>query len=97
MIKRSITIHGHRTSISLEHVFWDSLVQIAANRGISISALVAEIDSARTEFLKAKISTAETQDASHSTYGLSSMIRIYVLRAALSGDLKQANLDHQQQ
>lgn len=45
--KRSITIAGHRTSISLEDPFWEALGEIAARRGMSIAALVAEIDGSR--------------------------------------------------
>ncbi|HYP58336.1 MAG TPA: ribbon-helix-helix domain-containing protein [Beijerinckia sp.] len=47
IIKHSIAIAGHRTSISLEAAFWDGLKQIAAMRGVSLAALVAEIDAAR--------------------------------------------------
>ena len=42
--KRSVTIAGHRTSISLEPPFWEALAEIAAGRGMSVAALVAEID-----------------------------------------------------
>ncbi len=42
--KRSITIAGHPTSISLEDAFWDALGEIAAKRGLSISDLVSEAD-----------------------------------------------------
>jgi predicted DNA-binding ribbon-helix-helix protein len=45
--KRSLTIAGHRTSISLEEPFWDALKQIAAADGIAVAALIAEIDSRR--------------------------------------------------
>jgi predicted DNA-binding ribbon-helix-helix protein len=47
MRKRSVTIDGHRTSVSLEDAFWLELAQIAAERGLSLNALVAEIDHAR--------------------------------------------------
>ena len=47
--KHSFTIRGHRTSISLETEFWDALREIAAERGSSIGALVAEIDAARAD------------------------------------------------
>jgi predicted DNA-binding ribbon-helix-helix protein len=47
MDKHSLTIAGHRTSISLERAFWDDLRRIAAARGHSVAALVAEIDAAR--------------------------------------------------
>jgi len=46
-VKRSITIAGHQTSISLEPVFWDALEAAAAARGLPLSALVAAIDHAR--------------------------------------------------
>ncbi|RWD65238.1 ribbon-helix-helix domain-containing protein [Mesorhizobium sp.] len=46
--KRSVTIRGHRTSFSLEQPFYDDLVTIAAQRSLSLAALVAEIDEART-------------------------------------------------
>jgi predicted DNA-binding ribbon-helix-helix protein len=47
--KRSITIAGHRTSISLEAPFWEALADIAKNRRVSIAALVAEIDRDRED------------------------------------------------
>ena len=45
--KHSVTIRGHRTSFSLEQAFFDELQTIAAHRGQSLAALVAEIDEAR--------------------------------------------------
>ena len=45
--KRSLTIAGHRTSISLEEPFWRVLTRIAGDRGLSVPSLVAEIDKAR--------------------------------------------------
>lgn len=45
--KYSVRIDGHRTSISLEPLFWDKLCSAAAARGQSINALVAEIDAER--------------------------------------------------
>ncbi|HSP26793.1 MAG TPA: ribbon-helix-helix domain-containing protein [Saliniramus sp.] len=47
VIKRSISIAGHRTSISLEEPFWEELQQIAARRGVSVQRLVGEIDESR--------------------------------------------------
>jgi predicted DNA-binding ribbon-helix-helix protein len=49
MAKRSVTIAGHRTSISLEDSFWDALQAIARERKLSLAALIAEIDEGRTE------------------------------------------------
>lgn len=45
--KHSITLHGHRTSLSLEDAFWAELRLIAAARALSLAALIAEIDDAR--------------------------------------------------
>ena len=45
--KRSVAIAGHRTSVSLEVPFWDALKDIAAARGVSLNALIAEIDRGR--------------------------------------------------
>ncbi|MDF7776797.1 ribbon-helix-helix domain-containing protein [Sphingomonas sp. AOB5] len=46
-VKRSVTIAGHQTSISLEPVFWDALEAAAAERSLPLNALVAAIDHAR--------------------------------------------------
>ena len=45
--KRSITIQGHRTSISLEAPFWSILQKTAKHRGMSIASLVQTIDRER--------------------------------------------------
>lgn len=47
MAKRSLTIAGHRTSVSVEAPFWDAVGEIAAARRQSIAALVTAIDRAR--------------------------------------------------
>lgn len=49
MKKRSVTLAGHRTSISLEEAFWTALRELAARRGLSATALIAEIDRTREE------------------------------------------------
>ncbi len=46
-VKRSITIAGHQTSISLEPVFWRALEAAAVRHALPLSALVAEIDAIR--------------------------------------------------
>ena len=46
-IKRSLAIHGHHTSISLEPLFWDMLKAAAAREGIAMARLVARIDGER--------------------------------------------------
>jgi predicted DNA-binding ribbon-helix-helix protein len=45
--KRSVMIAGHATSVSLEDEFWAALREIAAQRGLSLNALIAEIDQRR--------------------------------------------------
>jgi predicted DNA-binding ribbon-helix-helix protein len=46
-VKRSLTIAGHATSISLEPLFWDMLREAATREGLAIAALVARIDAER--------------------------------------------------
>lgn len=46
-VKRSLSIAGHQTSISLEPLFWDMLKAAAAREGLAIAALVARIDAER--------------------------------------------------
>ncbi|MCW5734500.1 MAG: ribbon-helix-helix domain-containing protein [Enhydrobacter sp.] len=67
MRKRSITIHGHQTSVSLEDEFWQELSEIAEARNLSLNALVTEVDKVRT-------SSPRGGGAN-----LSSTLRVYVL------------------
>ncbi|NNE53278.1 MAG: ribbon-helix-helix domain-containing protein [Sulfitobacter sp.] len=46
-VKHSVTLRGHRTSVSLEDEFWAEFRAIATAKGISINALVSEIDTER--------------------------------------------------
>jgi predicted DNA-binding ribbon-helix-helix protein len=46
-VKRSFTIRGHRTSISLEAAFWEALKDAATREGTSLAALIASIDEGR--------------------------------------------------
>lgn len=48
-VKRSFSIKGHRTSISLEAPFWEALKEAAAADRLSLAALVAAIDTGRGE------------------------------------------------
>lgn len=48
-VKRSVEIAGHKTSISLEPVFWDMLKAAAAREGVPVNALVARIDVERIQ------------------------------------------------
>lgn len=68
-VKRSVEIAGHKTSISLEPVFWDMLRDVAAEEKVSINALVARIDADRI--------------ASETPPGLASAIRVWLVTARL--------------
>jgi len=65
IIKRSVVIAGHATSISLEPEFWEVLQKIAILKGMSVSALVRQIDM--------DLPTSHRRN-------LSSAIRIYILK-----------------
>ncbi|MEM7566154.1 MAG: ribbon-helix-helix domain-containing protein [Pseudomonadota bacterium] len=45
--KRSVSLRGHRTSVSLEDAFWEALQDLARAEGETLSALIARIDEAR--------------------------------------------------
>lgn len=47
--KYSVTLHGHRTSFSLEEEFFEALKEVAAARGRSLASLIAEVDEGRGE------------------------------------------------
>ncbi|MGE3251158.1 MAG: ribbon-helix-helix domain-containing protein [Hyphomonadaceae bacterium] len=47
--KRSLRIAGHRTSLALEAEFWAALEEIAARDGLTLTALVAQVDAGRAE------------------------------------------------
>ena len=64
-VKRSVQIAGHKTSISLEPLFWDMLIEAAEAEGVPINALVAQIDAERIR--------AETPP------GLASAIRVWLV------------------
>jgi predicted DNA-binding ribbon-helix-helix protein len=66
MRKHSVTIAGHRTSLTLEDAFWRRLKAIAGARGLSVSALIEAIDRARGEQGAAGVN-------------LSSAVRVFVL------------------
>ncbi|GAA4777624.1 ribbon-helix-helix domain-containing protein [Novosphingobium ginsenosidimutans] len=80
-IKRSIEIAGHKTSISLEPLFWELLKQAAAAEGLPISALVARIDSERI--------VAPTPP------GLAGAVRVWLI-AWLASKLSPSNLGEEQ-
>ena len=55
IIKRSVRIAGHATSVSIEPAFWDALCEIATRRQLSVGALVAAIDAKRDANLSSAI------------------------------------------
>ena len=69
--KRSVTIAGHETSVSLEPMFWQLLERAAADRGLALSALIAEVDAERIGWKP--------------TPNLTSALRQWLLREALGG------------
>ncbi len=74
--KRSVTIAGHRTSVSLEQAFWEALKAVADRRGLSLAAVIAEIDAANARL-----------PAPDRAGNLSSALRVYVLEQARAGTL----------
>lgn len=72
--KRSVAIAGHRTSVSLEQAFWNALVGIAKRRGMSLAALIGEVDRANPR------GAGVPRGAN-----LSSALRVYVLERIKSG------------
>ena len=46
-VKHSVTLKGHRTSVSLEAAFWDAFRDLARARGLSLNELAAEVDAGR--------------------------------------------------
>lgn len=64
--KRSVTIAGHRTSVSLEDAFWRALGDIAASEGLSINQIVTKLDAGREPTLQGG--------------NLSSTLRVFVLQ-----------------
>ena len=47
VLKKSVSIHGHNSSVTLEGAFWNALKEIAVAQNISANALVSKIDSER--------------------------------------------------
>ena len=49
IVKRSVVLAGHRTSVSLEDAFWTALGAIARARGVSVNALIGEMEASIRE------------------------------------------------
>jgi len=75
-VKRSVEIAGHKTSISLEPLFWDMLRHAASRAGVPINALVARIDAERI--------------SSPTPPGLAGAIRIWLVSSAPGQDAEGA-------
>jgi len=74
-VKRSVEIAGHKTSISLEPLFWEMLKEAAARQGIPLNALVARIDAERIG--------ADTPP------GLASAVRLWLASELLQREFQQ--------
>lgn len=73
--KRSLTLDRHRTSLSLEPIFWDLLKRLAGERELSLAALVAEID-------RGRVAAGEADN-------LSSAVRVWLVRRLLEREGRQ--------
>lgn len=62
IVKRSVLITGHRTSISLEDIFWRELTSIARSQNLSVNRLVAKIDETRSGNLSSAIRVFVLED-----------------------------------
>jgi len=65
MRKRSVTISGHATSITLEDAFWAELKEIAQTQGLSLNRIISQID--------------DTRRNKYPGHNLSSALRLYIL------------------
>lgn len=74
-VKRSVEIAGHKTSISLEPLFWDMLRRAAVDEGVPVNALVARIDAERI--------------AADSPTGLAGAVRLWLVARLLPGEFGQ--------
>ena len=55
LVKHSVRIAGHPTSVSLEAAFWQALCEIAARRNLSVNALLSTIDAERNGNLSSAV------------------------------------------
>ena len=75
-VKRSVTIAGHQTSISLEPIFWEALEAAAAARALPLNALIAAIDHARIQ--------------TDNPPNLASALRTWLFASSLRDNLRQS-------
>lgn len=68
--KHSLTLQGHRSSVSLEPEFWEAFRALARRRGMGLNALASEIDTARgTRGLASAIRVAVLSDLQQRLHG----------------------------
>ena len=53
--KRSVVVAGHKTSVSLEQPFWDELARLARASGVSLNALIGDVDKGRDSNLSSAL------------------------------------------
>lgn len=70
MIKRSIKIKGHATSVTLEREFWEALESCASKNGLSVASIITEVDRHRS--------------TSTPNRSLSSCLRVWILRNCIT-------------
>jgi predicted DNA-binding ribbon-helix-helix protein len=78
-VKRSLSIAGHATSVTLEPVFWEALARAAAEEGASLAGLVARVDAARIR--------------APDPPNLSSALRVWVVERLLAGSAPGLTMD----
>jgi predicted DNA-binding ribbon-helix-helix protein len=78
-VKRSVSIAGHRTSLSIEPIFWDQLKAFARHDNRSLAALIGELDAKRTEM-------ARTEGQGNPA-NLSCILRVYVVQRLLAREV----------
>jgi predicted DNA-binding ribbon-helix-helix protein len=71
LVKRSLTIAGHATSLRLEPIFWEALERAAEEEGSPLSTLIARIDAQRVEAVD--------------SVNLASAVRVWLFRRATGG------------
>ena len=71
LVKRSLTIAGHATSLRLEPIFWEALERAAEEEGNPLSTLIARIDAQRVEAV--------------GSVNLASAVRVWLFRRATGG------------
>lgn len=76
--RHSVSIHGHRTSVSIEDAFWAELKRIAREEGRSVAAVIAAVDRARA---------GQGGDAPN----LSSALRLHVLERLQARAIREPN------